>query len=102
MDVIYGRSLTKLPNNVWAIPNHISLLSNSTTLASDVGVGPTFINFGFCFDVALRPYYRVHKVYLDGYLLHRSCVYKALHLFFLQIFQALSLFPALRLFWRLE
>ena len=48
------------------------------TLASGIDVGPTFINFGFFsrpFGL-IREY--IHKGYLDGYLLHRTCAFKAL------------------------
>ena len=38
------------------------------------------------FYQALRPYQRVHRGYLNGYLLHRTCVFKALCLFFLPNF----------------
>ena len=37
----------------------------------------------WAFFHALWPFQRVNKGYLDGYLLHRTCVFKALRLFFL-------------------
>ena len=42
-------------------------------------------------EIDVGPISLKHKGYLDGYLLHRTCVFKALRLF-----------PALRLFRRLE
>ena len=35
----------------------------------------------------------MHKGYLDGYLLHRTCVFKALRLFFLQNFPGPTFIP---------
>ena len=62
------------------------------TLASGIDVVPTFVNFGFFFQ-ALQPYQRVHKGYLDGYYLHRTCVFKALRLFFLPNFPGPRFIP---------
>ena len=41
------------------------------TLDSRINLGPIFIDFGFLVQ-ALRPYQRVHKGHLNGYLLHRT------------------------------
>ena len=51
-----------------------------------------FINFGFF----PKPYGLIReyiKVYLDSYLLHRTCVFKALHLFFLPNFPGPTFIP---------
>ena len=71
------------------------------TLASGIDVGPTFINFGFF----SRPYGLIREyikviymvIYYIGHVYLRPYVYS-----FCQTFQALRLFPTLRLFRRLE
>ena len=45
------------------------------------------------FFQALRPYQRLHKGYFDVSLLHRTCVFKALRLFFLSNFPDPTLIP---------
>ena len=47
----------------------------------------------FDFFQALRSYWRVHKGYLDGYLLHRTCLLKALRLLFLPNFPGRMFIP---------
>ena len=50
-----------------------SHVNRTLTLASGIDVGPIFLNLGFF--QALQPYQREHKGCLDGYLLHRKCVF---------------------------
>ena len=65
------------------------VLTKFCTLDSGIDVGPTFIKkFSRPYGL-IREYSKV--IYLDDYLLHRTCVFKALRLF-----------PTLRLFRRLE
>ena len=52
-----------------------------------------YVYYFFIFFQALYSYQRVHKGYLDGYLLDRICVFKALWLFFLQNFPGPTLIP---------
>ena len=61
------------------------------SLDSGIDVGLTFINFGFFF----RPYglIRVQRGYLDGYLLHKTCLFKTLRLFFLPNFSGPTFIP---------
>ena len=50
-------------------------MREALTLDSGIDVGPIFINFGFFsrrYDGLIREY--IGKGYLDGYLLHRTCV----------------------------
>ena len=53
---------------------------------------PYVYQFWIFFQV-LRPYQRVHKGHLDGYLLHRTCVFNALRLFFLPNFPGPTFIP---------
>ena len=64
------------------------------TLASGIDVGPTFIIFEFF----SRPYglLKGHKGHLDGFLLHKICIFKALRLFFLPNFLGPTSIPEAR------
>ena len=62
------------------------------TLDSRINLGPIFIAFGIFFQ-ALRPYQRVCKGHLNGYLLPRTCVLQALSLSFLRNFPSPMFIP---------
>ena len=71
----------------------------STTLASGIEVGPTFINFGFFSD----PTAFLNKGHLDGYLLHRTCVSDGLSFILFALFSSRPYINSLQiLFRRLE
>ena len=71
-----------------------SLIKALSTLASEIYIDPTFIKF-WCFS---RPYglnreYIKSKGHLDVFLLHKTCIFKALRLFFLPNFPGPMFIP---------